>query len=92
MILDRPAHRSAACNPPPAEVARYDPLINLDRPVKSAAVAKDLSGIILDRPGHQSTLVLDRPGRQGPASNPGPPPAAVKGESTLNLDRPNRPL
>lgn len=93
--LERPAHRNATSNPPPAEVApRPDELISLDRPVKLAAVAHDLPDISLELPGCQSTFDLNRPGSKPSGLNldrPVRPPAAAMGESILNLDRPNRP-
>lgn len=68
--LERPAHRNAISNPPPAEVApRPDELINLDHLVKLAAVAHDLPDISLERPGHQSTFDLNRPGSKASGLN-----------------------
>jgi len=99
--LDHPGrqdHLKLDCPP------RYDPLINLDCPLNTAAVSNDLPDINLEcpvrsvsNPDHlerQSTLNLDRPGRQDPAVNldrPVQPPVALKGQSNLNLDPPNMP-
>jgi len=77
--LDHPVCGTTANSPP-----LLDPLINLHRPIKPPAVAKDHPDINLDRPVQVKLEVTEQPDLQlqHPTCN----------HTTTNLDRPVRPL